>query len=45
MIDVQDRAPHTVAAELIESIRNTDPKSAAEMIDEGQTLKGRLPYI
>ncbi|MBO2461429.1 hypothetical protein [Actinomadura violacea] len=32
VIDVKDRAPETVAAEVIASMRHTDPKSVAEMI-------------
>ncbi|MFC5241345.1 hypothetical protein [Streptomyces atrovirens] len=32
VIDVRGRAPEVLAAEIIESLRNTDPKSVAEMI-------------
>jgi hypothetical protein len=41
-VDVQGRAPDALAAEIIESMRNTDPKSVAEMIggssDEAEKL-------
>jgi hypothetical protein len=32
LIDVRDRDPETAAAEVIESIRATDPKTTAEII-------------
>jgi hypothetical protein len=32
VVDVQDQAPEVLATEIIESMRNTDPKSIAEMI-------------
>jgi hypothetical protein len=42
VVDVKGRAPDTLAAEIIESMRNTDPKSVAEMIggskDEAEEL-------
>jgi hypothetical protein len=32
VVDVHDQAPEVLTTEIIESVRNTDPKSIAEMI-------------
>jgi hypothetical protein len=46
VVDVQDRAPELQAAELVESMRNTDPKSFAEMIGGSRDAAEKLglPY-
>ncbi|MBA2890717.1 hypothetical protein [Nonomuraea soli] len=45
VIDVRDRPPEILAAELIESMRNTDPKSTAEMIGGSKDAAEKLGLV
>ncbi|MGP3966669.1 hypothetical protein ACTWQH_03120 [Streptomyces sp. 6N223] len=45
VVDVQGRAPDTLAAEIIESMRNTDPKSVAEMIGASKDAAEKLGLV
>lgn len=42
VVDIQDQAPEALAAELVESMRCTDPKSFAEMIGGGEDAAEKL---
>jgi hypothetical protein len=45
VIDVRRRSPEILAAEIIESMRNTDPKSTAEMIGGSKDGAERLGLV
>ncbi|MGW1376943.1 hypothetical protein ACWD6P_22095 [Streptomyces sp. NPDC002446] len=45
VVDVAGRAPESLASEIIESMRNTDPKSVAEMIGGGRGAAEKLGLV
>lgn len=45
VVDVQGRAPDMLAAEIVESMRNTDPKSVAEMIGGSKDAAEKLGLV
>jgi hypothetical protein len=44
LIEVGDRAPEIVAAEVVDSMRNTDPKSVAQVIGGGKDAAEKLGF-
>jgi hypothetical protein len=42
VIDIQDQDPETVAEQVIESMRDTDPKTRAEMIEGSRDSAEKL---